>query len=164
MALLSELYHLDDNIKKYFKYHQLSETELNVIEQFIPYRIGANFVNTHKHGTRGRSKQSAKIDLYALIQEQKGKKPGPSDKIVGVRSLINVEGALHQSIDIIECLIRIWEMFLRYHTEIDVEPFSLRIGAVFALRSGQSVYSGKVGEQYIAYAKTKDEERKHANI
>lgn len=161
---LYELVHLLDNVKKYFKIYGLNNVELAVIEQFKPYKVAANFVNVHKHGARGRNKPSAKMDYHALIYNRKSEKPSPEDKLIEVRSLVNFEGVLFESMDIIESLIRIWEMFLRHHTEVEVKPFISRIGAVLAPRRGQSLYSAKLDKGILADAKRQAEERKHINL
>ena len=164
VSTLYELVHLLDNVKKHFKICGLNNIELAVIEQFKLYKVAANFVNVHKHGTRGRNKPSAKMDYYALVHVRKGKKPGLEDKLIGVRSMINFEGTVFESMELIEGLIRIWELFLRHHTEIDIQPFISRIGAIFAQRQGQSIYSAKLSDGFLADAKRMASERKHMNL
>jgi len=164
LNILSELFHLHDNVTKYFQVHGLKTSELGVIDNFKPYRVAANYVNTQKHGTRGRNQTSAKLDYHALVYERATAVPSPADKLLDVRSLINFEGKLLESADVIECLIRIWEMFLRHHTEVDVAPFVSRIGAVLARRQGGSVYSARLPDGVIADAKARAIERKHVHI
>jgi hypothetical protein len=162
---LYELVHLLDNAKTYYRAFGLNNSELAVIEQFKPYKVAANFVNVHKHGTRGRNKSSAKMEYYSLVYNGMGKKPSPSPeaKLIEIGSFINFEGVLFGSMEIIESLIRIWEMFLRYHTEIDVKPFTSRIGAVFEQR-GKFIYAAKLPEGVLKDAKRMADNRKHLDL
>jgi hypothetical protein len=136
LSTLYELVHLMDNVTKHYDAYGLAKSELTVVGQFRPFRAAANYVNTHKHGTRGRNKASAKLDYHALIFERTSKMSNPAGKIVGVCSIINFDGKLLQAMDVVESLIRIWELFLRHHTEIDLKPFTDRIAAVFKKHHG----------------------------
>lgn len=164
LTTLLELVHLIDNMRKHLNLHQLDATELKVIEKSEPYRVATNFVNVHKHGSRGRNKRSAHIDYTVPILVQKGKKPQLSDKLIDIRSMINFEGDLFDSIDVIEKLIHIWEKFLRDHTEIDLRPFSSRIGVVLQFQHGQAQYSAKMPHGVLVDAKAKADERKHIDL
>jgi len=161
---LYEIIHLLDNVKKYFKVFGLNNKELSVIENFKPYKVAANFVNVHKHGSRGRGKSSAKMDYYTDIYKQEGDKPGDPDTLIDTCGVINFEGVLYQATDIIGSLIQLWSLFLRNHTEIDIKAFVSRVNAIVAPRQGQTTYSAKLPEGMLADAKRQAEERKHINL
>jgi hypothetical protein len=151
-------------VPKYFHVCKLDVTKLKEIEEFKPHKVAANFVNVHKHGSRGRNRPNAKIDYEAPIFIQRGNKPESSDKLVDIRSLINFEGVLFDSMEIVEDLIRFWETFLCHHTKIDIKPFVSRIGAVLALREGKSQYSAKIPSGVLDDAKAQADERKHIDL
>jgi len=75
LSVLIELVHLRDNVIKYFHVHKMDVNKLKKIEKCKPYKIAANFVNVHKHGSRGRNRPVAKIDYETPIFIRKGKKP-----------------------------------------------------------------------------------------
>ncbi|MBL7187316.1 MAG: hypothetical protein ISS70_13425 [Phycisphaerae bacterium] len=165
IGMLYELVHLRDNAAKYFKVFQHKLSELDVIDKFKPFRIASNYVNTHKHGTRGGNRPSAKHDYTAFIHARNPEeKPSAKDKVCDVRSMINYEGELFDSVELIESLIRIWEMFLRYHTKHDLSHFVEQISNVFARRQGQTLYSARIPEGVLDDAKVNADARKHLRL
>ena len=79
-------------------------------------------------------------------------------------SLINFEGNLFDSMDLIKSLIRMWEMLLREHTELDIKPLVSSIGTVLALECGKSTYSAKIPSGVIYDAKAQAEQRKNLDL
>ena len=162
--MLYELVHLRDNTEKYFKIFQQNLGELDVIDKFKPFRIASNYVNIHKHGTRGGNRPSAKHDYTVCIHAQNAEQPSAKGTLVDVRAMINYEGDLFDSVELIESLIRIWEMFLRYHTKHDLSQFVGMINSVFARREGKSIYSVKIPNGVLDHAKCNADARKHIRL
>lgn len=161
LHILYELAHLYNNINRYFEAYGLNKSELEVVNKFKPFRVASNYVNTHKHGTRGGNRPSAKVDYCVWIFEQEGEKPKASDPICDVASLINYGGELYDCVELIESLIRIWDLFLKYHTHLDIQTFELKIGTVFTRRKDQTLYAGQIPEGVLKDAKIKADERKY---
>jgi hypothetical protein len=161
---LYELVHLQDNIKKYLDVFGFRRGEICVVDEFKSFRIAANFANTHKHGVRGRNAKSSKIDYNYFFFERKGCAIAPGDPIIGVEPVINYDGNLNPSRDIILDLIIIWQLFLKYHTKIDIEPFNKNIKSVRARHEVESVYSTPIPKGMIDDAKRLADERKNLDV
>jgi hypothetical protein len=164
VSMLYELVHLKDNVEKYFNVFRQNIGELDVIDKFRPFRVASNFVNTHKHGTRGRNRPSAKHDYSVLIFSRPSSKPVSEANVVDARSMINYEGEVFDSMELIEVLSRIWEMFLRYHTTHDPTPFVEILNIVYARRKGDGVHSAKLPKGILDDAKRNADARKHLNL
>lgn len=164
LSLLIELVHLLDNLKKYLKLYQLNMADLRLVEKSKQYIFAANFVNTHKHGSRGRNKPSAIIDYYCPIILQEGEKPKPSDRLLDIRAFINFEGDLFDSVILFEELVQIWMRFLFDHTSIDIKQFQSRINTVLIQTKTGSRYSAKIPTGVFDDAKKKADERKHIDL
>jgi hypothetical protein len=161
---LYELVHLKDNVDKYFATINISADEINVIDAFRPFRVAANFVNTHKHGVRGKNAKTALIDYTLFIFAKKGETQSPDDPIAGVIPVINFDGDLHFSKDCINDLISVWILLLVNHTDIDVEPFNKNIRAIKSRKKATSTYTMPIHEGWIKDAKLMSIERKQLNI
>ncbi|MHB8845428.1 MAG: hypothetical protein ACYC7L_11865 [Nitrospirota bacterium] len=161
---LYELVHLKDNVSKYLEAFGSGVDDIKVIDEFKLFRMAANFVNTHKHGIRGRNAKSAKHDYTVFAFKRKGDKSSPDDPIVRVINYINFDGILTPARDVILYLIKAWQMFLKYHTKIDLDPFSRRISMVRSRHEGESTYSTPMPQGLIKDAKRKAEERKKLDI
>ena len=165
-SILHELAHLMDNVKKYYNRNNLPEYELSVVKNFKPFRIAANFANVKKHCSRGRGKSNARIDFYALVE--KSSKHGVSKddaQLVDIQSIINIDGATHEVMDIADSLVRLWELFLRNHTDIDLSNFIRRIQKVMppGLRRF-SIGRSQLLKGPAEHAKELDQERKYLNL
>lgn len=150
--------HLMDNVQKYFRSGNLKQKQLIVLKEFVPYKVAAAYVNTMKHGTAGGGQVSAKADYWCFLFSRQSEKPQPSDPIVGDQAFINFDGRLFAADNIMEALIRIWEMFLRFHTTIDTQPFQNRIGEV--LKRRPAIYSFNIPEGVSKLAKKESDHRK----
>ncbi len=134
---LYELVHLQDNVKKYLAAIGSISAEIKAIDEFRSFRVAANYVNIHKHGIRGRNAKSAKHDYTYIFYDRKGDKSLPDDPIDEVANVINYDGSLIPATDIILHLIIAWEMFIKYHTQIDFVTFNRRIDAVRSRHQGE---------------------------
>ena len=164
VSMLYELVHLKDNVEKYFKVFQQNLSELDVIDKFKPFRVAANYVNTHKHGTRGGNRPSAKHEYTITLHAKPAEEASPTDKVCDIRSMINYEGELFDSVELIETLIRIWEMFLRYHTKHDLSQFIEQINRVFACRKGDWLFSSRIPNGVLNDARIRADERKQFKV
>ncbi len=165
-SILHELVHLLDNVRTYYKRNGLSENELSVIERFRPYRVAANFVNVQKHGSRGRGKTSSRTDFYALVCKKPEEADATtSDRIVDIQSMINFDGTVWEVMDIADSLVRLWELFLRHHTNINVTEFVVRIQRIMppGLRRF-SIALSDIPKSLTDHAKKLDQERKTLNL
>ena len=161
---LYELVHLQDNAKKYLEAIGSRPTDIKAVDEFRSFRVAANYVNTHKHGIRGRNAKSAKHDYTYFFVNQKGNKNSEGDPLIGVSNAINYDGRLATSTDIILDLIIAWEMFIKYHTRIDIAAFNQRIDAVRARHHGEAMYSMPVPNGLTFDAKRLSDERKKLDI
>jgi hypothetical protein len=148
----------------YFKISNRNSKEINVIDLFKPYRIAANFVNTHKHGIKGRNAKSAKIDYTVFVFDRKSEKPRAEDTVIGIITILNYDGEVFPTIDLIIDLTRAWDMFLRYHTDIDTESYWEKICKVRARNEGKSVYSAPIPKGVLEDAKRQAQQRKVLDI
>lgn len=164
VAILSELVHLKDNTIKYMRVSGRNKAELEVIDEFKPYRIASNFVNAHKHGTSGKNRPSAKIDYSTFYFKQTGSNPAPNDPLIGMSSIINYAGDLRQTEKLIMELMFVWRLFFKYHMEIDVESFNDRIRAVSECIQKTSFYSCVMPKGLLDDAKYLSDERKGLDI
>jgi hypothetical protein len=161
--ILSNLVHLSDNIEKYLRVLNLDKKEINVVEQFKPFRIASNYVNTLKHGIK-KGKKSSMIDYIVYVFNQKGSSPAQDDPFIGVMPIINdYNGDLNPSKDIIKNLITIWELFIRNHTEIKTESFK-NISSIDSKNNYKSVYSCSIPDGMIVDAKKLSDERNKLDI
>ncbi len=161
--LLSELVHLLDNIKKYFKVYSLSFTELDVIGKFNPFSIASNYVNSIKHGIEGKRKTS-ELKYISYVFLQKGESQSRNDNIVKSISIINdCFGGLVQSDELVEALIVIWRLFLRNHTDLNPETFE-RILKMISRRNTKAVYTWNIPVSMIDDAKSSTKDRKSLDI
>ena len=161
---LYELVHLQDNVKKYLVAIGSRLADIKAIDEFRSFRVAANYVNTHKHGIRGRNAKSAKHDYTYFFFDRKGDKSSPDDPIVGVGNVINYDGSLTPATDIILNLIIAWEMFIKYHTQIDIFTFNRRIEAVRLRHQGEVMYSTPIPDGLTKDAKRLSDERKKLDI
>ncbi|MCX6030810.1 MAG: hypothetical protein NT169_16130 [Chloroflexi bacterium] len=159
-AELAELVHLTDNVERYLGAMNQSRKQLAVVKEFKPYKVAANFVNTMKHGTSGAGQLSTRSDYSTLIMQQKSEVSQPSDTIIDAHNLINFDGVLYQAAELLEVLIRIWWMFLKYHTNLELGFFDKRIGEVLGQRQNLSVYKGSIPAGVLDDAKRKADLRK----
>ncbi len=164
LSILYEIVHLKDNVDTYLKISGKSSKEIDVIDQFKPYRIAANFINTHKHGIRGKNAKSAKLDYTVFIYKQLLEKPQPDDNIIGIINVLNYDGDVFTTIDLIIDLTRAWDMFLRYHTNIDTESYWEKICKVRARNNGKAVYSAPIPKGVLEDAKRQAQQRKVLDI
>ncbi len=125
--ILSELVHLHDNVAKLLKANRVSKHQLDIVEKMNPYRVASCFVNTEKHGIRGKTKTAA-FDLFSEFLHQRDGVPSEMDQIVDLIPIINYDGQAWQAPDLIEDLLQLWELFLRNHTDVDTSRVSDRIG------------------------------------
>jgi hypothetical protein len=165
-SILHELVHLLDNVRTYYKHNGLSEKELSVIEMFRPYRVAANFANIQKHGSRGRGKTSSRTDFYALVcKKPKEADATMSDQIVDIQSMINFDGTVWEVMDIADSLVRLWELFLRHHTSINVTEFVTRIQKIMPPGLHRfSIALSDIPKGLVNHAKKLDQERKSLNL
>jgi len=165
-SILFELVHLLDNVKTYYKHNGLSESEFSIIERFRPYRVASNFVNVQKHGTRGRGKTSSRTDFYSLISKRSKEADAKiSDQIVDIQSMINFDGTVWEVMDVADSLVRLWELFLRHHTNINLTEFVTRMQRLMppGLRRFSMALSD-IPKELADHAKKFDQERKTLNL
>ena len=103
------------------------------------------------------------MDYKAFISVRTGEPPAPS-KVVEVRQLINFEGNVFDSMDLIDALMRIWEMFIRYHTRIDTKPLVARISAVVRDYQQGKTYSFEPPDALYADAKAQADSRSRIDL
>ncbi len=138
--LLSELFHLRDNVAKWLFAHARSQMqadrELEVIN-LRPYMVARHFVNTNKHGVSAK-KPSAVVELYCeILAVPKGEQATLDDRFADVVEMINDDGRLFGITQLIDDVVQIWELFLRNHTDIDTRVFRVEIGKrLLAQRKG----------------------------
>lgn len=161
---LYELVHLKDNLEDYIRIIGGDIKELCVVEEFKSYRIAQNFVNSHKHGTRGKNAKTTKIDYTSYIFKGSGDKPSPNDHISQILPIINYEGDVVPITEIILDLIIIWKLFLKNHTNINIESFKNRIEFVRVRNQGNSNYIIPIPKGWRDDAKRLVAERKKLDI
>ncbi|WP_417380623.1 hypothetical protein [Gimesia sp.] len=155
-VVLSELYHLSDNVRKFLKANNEDLQQLKFFEDLPCFHAAGCFVNTHKHGIRGRNKTSAFAD-YEIVIENEG-------KLQFVDLIINYKGNAWQACLLIEDLLQVWEIFIRYYTTIEFPDFRERIGSKFASKASLSTYTCELGESIGQDLERKSTERKQYNI
>ena len=162
---LYELVHLEDNIKKYLAVIGSEPKEINAIDKFKSFRIAANYVNTHKHGIRGKNSKTAKHDYTFFYSQKMGEDDSHDDPIIGVENIINFDGNIFQTTNIILDLIIAWEMVIKYHTKIDAGTYFQRIDKVREENSrGAKTYKSPPLNGLIKDAKRLSDERKKLDI
>ncbi len=161
-SILLKLVHLKDSVEKYYRSSGRDTNEIKIVDLFIPYRVAANFVNVNKHGLRGRNAKSAVHDYSVLAFKQEGAKPAPTDCFAGYITVINFDGETFQTLDMILDLIRLWELFLRNHTEISTDDYINRISKVQS--TIKITYSAPMPEGMLRDAKCLSQERKGLDI
>lgn len=154
--VLHELVHLSDNIQKWLISNRLDTQELNAIHNFTFYHAASCFVNTRKHGVRGRNKESALADYEIVFKD--------GDKVIDTDLIINYKGEDWQATTLIDDLLQAWELFIRYYTSIDLSEFHHEISKRFASRKMLSTYSAEVGEKCANDLVEKYTERQRYNI
>jgi hypothetical protein len=161
---LYELVHLQDNVKKYLSITGTDPSEVDFVDKFRGFRVAANFVNTHKHGIRGRNAKAAKIDYHWIVFAQNGAEPTINDRIRDSIAMINFEGQLHGIHQLVMDVIAIWRLFFKYHTKLEIEAFDKRIDEHLATLSKLSRYSAKIPQGVLDDAKRVSLGRKALNI
>jgi hypothetical protein len=128
--LLTQIYHIKDLAKKAQK---LACPQGNKVDCFIgasaAISLCRDVANTYKHGASGRNKRSATLEYSVPIFAQSGKKPTPSDKVVGYGFLIlDHLGNLHYANAIIETAVAEWLGFLgrEFSVQVDANLFPVK--------------------------------------
>jgi hypothetical protein len=157
ISALYELVHLMDNIKKLFKLLGKSEKNISVIEKNKSYRMAANFVNTHKHGVRGRNQKSAYIAFYVEFFR------ASTNQYINAHPVINLDGNLKKAGELIRELIKVWLSFLKKYTDINLASFEVRYSAIIEKEANWPVYVVEV-PGIDEWAKKDADERKKIDI
>lgn len=139
LGALYGLVHLKDNVTKFLNITGRSVSDLGVIEGLRLFRVAANFVNTHKHGARGKNAKSANADYVVHFFERKGGDASLDDPLIDVAHIINFEGELESAIDMALELLKLWEAFLRSKLQIDTSELCQRMNLL--IEPNTSVYS-----------------------
>lgn len=155
-TVLYELVHLSDNARKLLTASNEDVQQLQFIEELTCYRVAACFINTRKHGIRGRNKASAVVD-YEFVASSEG-------KIHFFDLLINYKGEAWQATNLIRDLLHVWEIFLRYYSTVEFPAFRSQIGNRFDAQKELSTYRSDLEETIAEELKRKFEERLQYNI
>ncbi|WP_145093337.1 hypothetical protein [Anatilimnocola aggregata] len=157
-SVLSELVHLNDNVSKWLQSVRQSKHQTNVIEKMKPKAIAGCFVNTAKHGLRSDSK-NAVIDFKALIFGEETVAGQTSDKILDETAIINFDGKGFDAATIIDDLLQLWDLFLRYHTDVDSTKLQEVLAVRFHQRIGTKRYSLVLGPGFAKRLEELNDER-----
>jgi hypothetical protein len=149
--VLSDLVHLTDNVSKWFRATNQTPDSLSVVEDLTCYRVAACYVNTCKHGSRGKNKASANVVGQLCMSVE--------DKVVAVDLLINFKGEAWTASLLIDELLLIWELFLRSHTDLDISHFRRSVAARIATREDNTRYEVTFEEPFDSDLKEKWNER-----
>ena len=162
--LLHELYHLSDNVKKYLKKCNRID-DFKVVESFEPYRWCGNYVNSLKHGSRGKNRPSATEGYQFEIYDQKGPKPTVEDRIVECLFMINFDGTIETGMEIAHRLIDMWLLFLKYHSDVELASVTERVNSIRRNEFiGKSLYSAKIPDGVLDDARRQAQERRRLNL
>ena len=116
---LYELVHLYDNITSLINKSKGDILEIKEFAKDPDFRMAANFVNSHKHGPRGKNQKSAYIafhqEIFIAAKDGSG-----ADRLLQIKPVINFDGTLKTTDEIIRKLISCWIIFTRKHTEISI--------------------------------------------
>lgn len=162
--LLHELYHLGYNAKKYLaKCNRIDD--FKVVESFEPYRWCGNYVNSLKHGSRGKNRPSAMPGYQIEIYDQKGPKPTVEDGILDCLFMINFDGRLEAGMEMAHRLIDMWFLFLKYHSDIELASITERVNSIRRNEfMGKSLYSAKIPDGVLDDARRQAQERRRLNL
>lgn len=149
--VLSDLVHLTDNVSKWLRATHQNPDSLSMVEEVNCYRVAACYVNTCKHGSRGKNKASANAEYQLCLCTE--------DKVVAVDLLINFKGEAWTASLLIEELLLIWELFLRTHTDLDISHFRRSVAVRIATREDNASYEVKFEEPFDSDLKEKWSER-----
>jgi hypothetical protein len=162
--LLSELVHLCDNLKKWLKVNRRSRHALCIVENMRAYRVASCYVNTSKHGVRGRNKTSALADIAPTVLVGDAKAQTANDQILDSMLTINYEGEPWAASELVDDLVQLWELFLRNHTTVDTSNFRVEIGKRLLAQQKLSTYTLPLPEETKAYLKSLSDERRTLDI
>jgi len=162
--LLHELYHLGDNAKKYLaKCNRIDD--FKVVESFEPYRWCGNYVNSLKHGSRGKNRPIAMLGYQIEIYDQKGPKRTVEDGIVDCSFMINIDGRLEAGMEIAHQLIDMWLLFLKYHSDIELASVTERVNSIRRKEFlGKATYTAKIPDGVLDDAQRQAQERRMLNL
>lgn len=138
--------------------------EIALIERLMAFRIGSNLANVLKHGIRGRNHDCAVIDHDVIGFEQTGKVSAPGDPAISVTQIVNYKGDLFQLSTLIEDIMFMWVLFLRYHTVLNLQDFYVRLVGIFISRSKMIIYSAPAPIGLKERGKREAERRKQLDI
>ncbi len=154
-VLLSELVHLNDNLQTWLKATNQDQNVIKIVEELECYRAASCFVNTRKHGLRGRSAGAfADYEFVVLVEG----KPYAFDL------LVNFKGKAWAASTLISDLIQIWDVFLKYHVELDLSEFRSSIEKHRLAKVGHVTYKYNLGEAIDNDLAQKASERLRYNI
>ena len=163
--LLSELVHLVDNVGKWLLADRKTKQELSVIEDLKPFRVASCYVNTQKHGVRGRNKATAVEDIVVHFLAPSGRASAKEDfRIVDAVTLINYEGDAWQATSLADDLCQLWELFLRNHTSVNTREFRVELAKLLLKRKELSVYSTRLPDGIKPYLQEWADDRKHLDV
>lgn len=159
---LYELVHLADNVTSLLRKTKGAVSHIKEIEKDVYFRMAANFVNSHKHGSRGRNQKSAYI---AFHQEffLKAKDGSEADQLLQIKPVINFDGNLKTAEELIRKLIPMWLQFLVNHTEVGVTSLESTLQEQLKKEKSLSTYAAEVAG-IDDLAKKDAEERKKLDI
>lgn len=159
-----ELVHLSDNLDKYLKASSVSKKVLEEVSNEDVYKIPANYVNSHKHGLRGRGAKSAKLDYYYLVYKQTDSQQSGTDELFVIASVVNYDGKLYPLLDLILGLAELWMAWLQKNGKFNIVTVVDRITCLISNLSYVTKYSKSFLQNVTDDAQRLAEERKYMNI
>ncbi|MFQ5480162.1 MAG: hypothetical protein ACE5DW_02690, partial [Thermodesulfobacteriota bacterium] len=94
-----------------------------------------------------------------------GDKPKSTDPLIGIQFLINYDGELYNTNELILDLISLWQMFLTNHSSIDISFFSKVIDDYLRVKHiKDTIYSAPMPKGLLDDAKRLAIERTHIDI
>jgi hypothetical protein len=159
VSLLYELVHLYDNVKSFFTATHEDIKIQSSVDNNEDFKLAANFVNSHKHGPRGRNQKSSYISCYLEAVEAKG------NDVVDIKSVINYNGKLTVALDLAEKLIDMWNSFLEKNSDLNLINFKKRIVKARRIPTGMSLYIADIPMEGLEkWAKQESDKRKKLDI
>jgi hypothetical protein len=99
------------------------------------------------------------------VFNRSGTTPTVEDKFIDCDFMINVDGNLEIELVLARRLIDMWFLFLRYHSDIDLDNITAKINRVRRDEFiGKSCYGAKIPDGLLDEAQKEAEERRKLNL
>lgn len=139
---ISELVYLRDDVSDYNKTKGKGIDDLVVVDHFDAFRLAKSLISkSRKHDT-----------TCVFVGAAKDEQVYP-DVVEDVRFFIETKNRSLPVLEIVNDLLQFWEIYLRYHTDLDLEEFSNEVRAALLGRIKEAAIHASIARRLAPISK-----------